>query len=225
MPTRRVTFTSLEGVSPEPQPLPAKKMIPNWYKSMSREMDVGENTFHMGTVKKCSPFHDAITLGYFVRLPSAIRVVFEENRLYFSWRNSQGREINRIEVHPPEQSGPIFGDVWKFMLDWGVKLPDGYSALWTHPLNRHDLPFRTLSGVVDKGYDSPINIPFVWVSEEKETVLDRGLPIAQVIPFRREKWLAAYESIPNSKLMNATHEAANSIDGYRRKFRRRKIYR
>lgn len=225
MPNRRITFIASDEVSEEPKPLLARKMIPDWWKSIPLDMDVGPSSFNMGTVRRCGPFYDALTIGYFVRLPSAIRVVSEEDTLHFSWKYVQGREISRIELHPIEQSGPIIGNVWKFMLDWGIRLPKGYSAIWTHPMNRHDLPFRTLSGIVDEGYDSPVNIPFVWISEEKEVLLDRGLPVAQVIPFRREKWTATYENVPNSKLMDAFHEATNSIQGYKRKFRQPKIYR
>jgi hypothetical protein len=68
-------------------------------------------------------------------------------------------------------------------------LPKGYSALFTHPLNRHDLPFTTLSGIVDGGIkmDPNGNIPF-YLKENFEGIIEQGTPIAQLIPFRQENW-------------------------------------
>ena len=69
-----------------------------------------------------------------------------------------------------------------------VRLPDGYSALFTHPLNRFDLPFITLSGVVDGPFVvQGGNIPF-HVKEGFEGLIEEGTPILQIIPFLRENW-------------------------------------
>ncbi len=47
---------------------------------------------------------------------------------------------------------PLFeGDhfVIKFHNLWTIEAPEGYSLLFTHPVNRFDLPFTTLTGWVD----------------------------------------------------------------------------
>jgi hypothetical protein len=38
--------------------------------------------------------------------------------------------------------------VVKFTNYWTLEVPEGWQILVTHPLNRPDLPFQTLSGVV-----------------------------------------------------------------------------
>jgi hypothetical protein len=61
--------------------------------------------------------------------------------------------------------------------------------LITHPLNRHDLPFTTLSAVVDGGLvlDPNGNIPF-YIKKDFEGVIPKGTPIIQIIPFFQENW-------------------------------------
>jgi hypothetical protein len=61
--------------------------------------------------------------------------------------------------------------------------------LFTHPINRYDLPFITLSGIVDGGFvmNQNGNIPF-YVKTDFEGVIPMGTPIAQLIPFRQENW-------------------------------------
>jgi hypothetical protein len=77
---------------------------------------------------------------------------------------------------------------FKFSNEWGIELPKGYSALYTHPLNRTDLPFYTLSGVVDNDkYVQPVNFPFL-IREDFEGLIEAGTPIAQIIPVKRESW-------------------------------------
>jgi hypothetical protein len=70
-------------------------------------------------------------------------------------------------------------------------LPKGYSALYVSPLNRHDLPFYTLSGIVDS--DSHIqsekdsNIPFL-LKNNFSGIIKKGTPLYQIIPIKRDSW-------------------------------------
>jgi hypothetical protein len=72
--------------------------------------------------------------------------------------------------------------------DWAVELPDGYSALYTSPLNRFELPFLTMSGIVDNDQVVlPGTMPF-FVLKGVTGVLPAGTPYAQIFPFKREHW-------------------------------------
>ena len=68
-------------------------------------------------------------------------------------------------------------------------MPEGWSVLFTHPLNRDDLPFRTLSGIVDcdRFGDGLVHFPAVWTDAEYEGTLPADTPVAQAIPFQRNK--------------------------------------
>lgn len=56
------------------------------------------------------------------------------------------------------------------------------------PLNRPHPAFECFSAVVDTDtYVAPIHFPFVATGEDGHHVLERGTPLIQVIPFRREE--------------------------------------
>jgi hypothetical protein len=74
------------------------------------------------------------------------------------------------------------------------RIPKGYSALFTHPLNRFDLPFVTLSGIVDGEIALHSgNFP-VYFSSTFEGIIPAGTPIAQVILFKTEDWESEEDS-------------------------------
>ena len=59
----------------------------------------------------------------------------------------------------------------------------------THPLNRLDLPFYTLSGIIDGPYVllREGNNPF-YLKKGFEGLIPQGTPIAQLILIKNEKW-------------------------------------
>jgi hypothetical protein len=85
---------------------------------------------------------------------------------------------------------------YKFENKWVMETPPGYSCLITHPLNRFDLPFFTMSGIVDTDQYNflPVNLPF-FLKEGFEGIIPKGTPIAQVIPFKREPWHSEKEDL------------------------------
>jgi hypothetical protein len=58
----------------------------------------------------------------------------------------------------------------------------------THPFNRDDLPFRTLTGVVDSDRFHQIGLlfPARWLDPARVCGLPAGTPVAQCVPVRRE---------------------------------------
>lgn len=71
---------------------------------------------------------------------------------------------------------------------WFPKIPEGYTALFTHPLNRFDLDFLTISGFVDcESFNNAGRMPF-FIKKGFEGVIPAGTPYTQIIPFKNEKW-------------------------------------
>ena len=112
----------------------------------------------------------------------------------------------------------------KFHNLWSIEAPQGYSLLFTHPLNRFDLPFTTLSGMVDcdSFRDSWIYFPAHWHDMNFSGVLPMGTPIAQCLPVKRESWVAQTASFTAEETQRV-HELTKAINRerglYRRKFR------
>ena len=143
-------------------PMPAKMNIPQWYKKLSHNA-------HKKTVKGCMPFLDAISAGYILRLSGQLQV-----------EGSPLLEKN-MDFH-----------IHKILNPWYIKTPPGYSCLFVPPLNNNDDRFDIISGIVDTDtFPARINFPFVvngYKYPKLDTVLKRGTPYAQVIPFKRQGW-------------------------------------
>jgi hypothetical protein len=87
--------------------------------------------------------------------------------------------------------------------DWAVELPKGYSALYTHPINRFELPFITTSGIVDNDKDKlPGTMPFFFL-KGITGILPAGTPYAQILPFRREHWESEYDASLSTEEISA----------------------
>lgn len=170
--------------------IPIKNLIPQWYKDGPTWAN-NKIEANNGAMKLCMPFLDSLIVGYtFVTLDDILVEKDEVGNLNISWKNSSNnlvnfRHPNAAHTLPiPAGHNPTHC-IW--MTQGIIKLPKGYSAVIAHPFNRFDLPFTTLSGVVD---DFPMyggNIPF-FIKEGFEGVIPQGTPFAQIVPFKRENW-------------------------------------
>ena len=72
--------------------------------------------------------------------------------------------------------------------EWGIQVPEGYSALFMTPMNRFDLPFLNTSGVVDNDKVHLLGTFPFFIVKDWEGVIPKGTPFLQVLPFKREDW-------------------------------------
>ncbi len=212
-------------------PVPAVRGLPDWFKTMPPKNfnpSVGRVT---ETVKKCPPFIDAMTYGFLIPLAADLTVKNGE----FTWRFDVPEgfvsefPLSPIDFHDPSQIvGAPFADedrfVIKFNCFWTIEAPKGYAMLFTHPVNRTDLPFTTLTGLVDCDtfHDAPLNFPARWHDAAFEGVLPKGTPVAQCLPVKREAWTSRLDALSreDTKRLIATQEAIGREAGlYRRQFR------
>jgi hypothetical protein len=215
-----------------PPPIPAGQGLPTWLKAMPgqalSQAFLGEDD----TVKRCPPFIDAMTGGFLIPLVCDLTV---ENG-QFTWDDdlpaggAVGFARSPIGLHDPSQVAgtPLFEPdrfLIKFHNLWTIQAPKGYSLLFTHPVNRFDLPFTTLTGLVDCDlyHDSWINFPARWHDESFRGVLPKGTPVAQCFPIRRETWTVDTAPLTETEAERA-RELLNDIRRekgvYRRQFRR-----
>jgi hypothetical protein len=191
-------------------PKPAKGLTPDWYKAAPptigrEEFKILPNGKRNGTFKKCVPFLDAMTAGYTIHLPCDVLVVKDANgNQGFQW-SVDGKVVSTHskEEHP---GFPIPDGYNKTVFTWLghyiIKTPKGTSCLFTHPLNRTDLPFTVISGIVDTdAYLSPVDSPFL-IDSSFTGIIFSGTPICQVIPFRRESWVSAIAHMTKKELDN-----------------------
>ncbi len=232
-----IEFVPTESIYLEKDIKPASMLIPQWYKDAS-QIEAGATTYldknipgnvH-GTFKICSPFLDAITSGYTMVLSGDIEIDREEitRNPSFAWRTSG----NLVSIHTDgswrgmQFDSSYFQAAFKWNNFFGIKTPPGYSTLFIHPLNRLDLPFHTLSGVVDTDSYShvPINFPFV-LKDSFSGILEAGTPLVQLIPFKRENWQHTYSEYNEKEMQAAHHKLYTKIKrSYKKQFWHKKVY-
>lgn len=181
-------------------PEPAISVLPEWYKSLSRfyksNRDLDSNPVnHIGTdgsassTKMCMPYFDALTMGYVYVLSDNVYVDLDEyGKPIVTW-DGQNFVVDQrgmlLDVPIPDHCHPIH---YGWRMDWYYETPPGYSVLITHPMNRDDLPFHTLSGVVDAdNWGLPVFIAF-FLRRGFRGMIPKGTPIFQMIPFKRDDW-------------------------------------
>ena len=68
------------------------------------------------------------------------------------------------------------------MRSFNIKLPKDYSLLFLSPINRFDLPFLSITGIVDCDmYTGTVHFPF-FIKNSFTGIIEKGTPIVQIIP-------------------------------------------
>lgn len=188
------------------RPKPSKNFLPEWFKKMSPydpseespegKVLVVEALNSNATAKKCMPMLDAITSGYTIPLWSDVQIRPFNGSPRITWRSSKnvfdqhGDSSNQIDS-PPGYSNVVF----KYNSFLQIKTPKGYSCLITSPAGHYDSPFRAIPAIVDT--DTPtIDLAFpVWVKNDYMGIVEKGFPLVQVIPFKRDNWKSKFSYI------------------------------
>jgi hypothetical protein len=231
-PSATITFRcppELEAVLP--RPIPAVMGIPDWFKAMPANAFSDVMQTEQMTVKKCPPFIDAMTFGFLIPLVTDLHV---ENET-FTWDlDLPGGAIasyarSPLDFHDNSQvvGTPLFDAdrfIIKFINFWTIETPPGYSLLVTHPVNRYDLPFTALTGLVDTDLynDDFIHFPAQWRDPAFRGVLPKGTPVAQCLPVKRDVWAPRFETIAGDAVARVQDTSAakpNDPGLYRRQYR------
>lgn len=219
-----------------PEPKPAKNFFPEWYKKLPKfennKFDVFSDSVGVKanlTAKSCMPFFDSFMNGYIQETWCDIFIKKEENSIHFFYSNMPEIMSVRKNVSLKEMNNDFFYSAefeWKQY--WIPKMPKGYSMLYTHPLNRTDLPFFSFSGIIDndKYYKEKIagNHPF-FIKKDFNGIIPKGTPMYQMIPIKRERWFS--KKINHDKNWENTEIGPRSFfyDGYKKLFWQKKEFR
>ena len=224
-------------------PILTKTNIPDWFKKLT-------HGYGKLTVKGCIPFLDTLTCGYILKIPTDYRVrhnveIDGEKKVGFDsarqFVNSLAEKININYQGKPEfhSVGQLEGSPYvaknknlafhKILNPWIIKTPPGYSTLFVPPLNNTDDRFSIIPGIVDTdSFKNEINFPIVINGDKYEildTVLERGTPYVQCIPFKRESWKMKIKEINQDKyLSNRFFMMKHLIHNYKRIFWKKKSW-
>ena len=214
-----------------PRPVPARAALPDWLRQMAPRAPSAVHQRSIRTVKQCPPFVDAMSHGFMLLLPCDVSVKAGQ----FSWDwplpalGMSSHPRGPLSFHVPEQlaGSPLARgqqSAVKFNSFWTVELEAGWSLMAVHPVNRDDLPFRLVTGLVDADRFNHvgINFPAVWIDPAFEGMLPRGMPVAQCYPVPREPMTLSCEPMAAEQQAGYDMLATRIMDGpgvYRKGYR------
>lgn len=215
-------------------PKPAKSFIPDWYKDSSSYVTDDKIPIHYDgysnhTLKRCVPIMDSMISGYMLSLPTDVYALDEEkyNGVRLNWAQFPFEVVDGSHSIGQLQNYPMidnFEQLFKWRSWWQIKTPPGYSCLFIHPLHRNDLPFITLSGIVDTdSYDGVVQFPF-FLNNNFFGKIKKGTPIVQIIPFKRDSWKGKNSGFSKEVNKNTARNFSIIGDMYKKVFWKKKEY-
>jgi len=214
-----------------PPPIAARRALPDWVRQMPKDAFSATHGQDVRTVKQCPPFIDAMSHGFIMPLPCDVSV--KAGVLSWDWDlpplSIEAHPRAPISFHVPAQvTGTPLQDpdraIVKFNSFWTIELEPGWSLFATHPVNRADLPFRLLTGLVDADRFTDVGIlfPAVWSDPAFEGVLPRGTPVAQCFPVPRAPLQLDVQSMSADELARYEETAGALLSEagvYRKRYR------
>ena len=213
------------------KPEPASTFMPSWWKEMpvfsggAKKLNL--MPYSNVTAKKCFPLLDGMTTGYIATLWADLLVTDYEGVSGARWTTEapilEAWETSQTQGYELPQ-GFTF-PVYKYLHGWVIKTPPGYSCLITHPFGHPNLPLRTLTGVVDTDtFNGLANSPFV-IQKGFEGIIEKGTPMFQIIPFKRDEWKATYsERSEEESFYEQERFYSKIISRYGRSYRTKKSF-
>lgn len=220
-----------------PPPVPAKDILPNWYTHLSSKKNPDKKSVFFEdeklilneSIRRCMPFKDALTFGYIMCTWQDIWVESNDAEVSFGFQYDpvicKVREGGNSAFPAPVG---YYNTELSWEPKWYAKTPKNYSCLITQPLNRYDLPFITLSGVIDSDAyniaNSATNLPF-FIRKGFSGLIPTGTPMYQIIPFKRDRWYnAPNEWNHDYKQMMIYKIKRHFLNGYRNEYWSKKEY-
>lgn len=208
------------GAEIQPKPVPASTMVPTWYKNMPQYIssnsptDAGklivEDRSSNAGPKKCVPMLDGIISGYIYTLFADVQIIQGPTGPRISWRTKQ----NVFEMHGVGAAlipaPPGFASIpFKYLNTWIPETPKGYSIMVSQPAG-HVTPFHAIPAIIDSDRSTFQFLPPLWVSSTFEGIVEKGTPLAQVTPFKRENWASEFDVYPDGQYQIKEEKGFNS---------------
>lgn len=170
--------TPSEDITPKPSP----KMIPEWYRRTPAMFDPGEKAGT--TVKLCRAFSDALQIGWVIPAPNDIHVE-QDGEHSITTTTPESTHVYSISSFISHGNSTYRMPEFKIDNNWKITTPEGYSSLIMKPFNRI-FPGIELNSmfVPTDSYDDAINFPGVLL--DGEGTIEKGEPLATVIPIKRD---------------------------------------
>jgi hypothetical protein len=226
-----IEFSLLENYANiEHKPVPASQMYPSWFKSLPATTPEG-----MSTLKRCPPMTDMFSLGYIIPMWTEIKMTPTSQGYHIDTRMPiienplEGSRQTLSAQYPQQYQNTPWQDyqVIKLSSPWVVKTPPGYSLMILPLFGQHGCPVEPISAIIEADeYQIALSITCKIVANQGEVVhLLPGMPLAQLVPFKRETWTSKYSIkslVEHAKIANKLRTYITS--GYRRFWHKKKEF-
>jgi hypothetical protein len=205
-------------------PKPAKAYIPKWYKDVPKFED---HTMTRTTIKGCMPFLDSLTSGYIQETWCDLYVESTDDSVTWNFPD----DITLVEDRKGKNRYAVPDEFLNFELNWQQpwipQLPKGYSMIYTHPFNRQDLPFLSVSAIIDNDnfyMENQANHPF-FIKRGFTGIIPKGTPMYQMIPIKRDRWTSETQEFDKELFYRFRSVRQFFNSGYRNMYWQKKEYR
>lgn len=174
------------------------KTIPDWYRKADRfakrpdgEFWIGPDKGKIPTWKACPSLFDIMGSGYTLKTPCDIEFYLNsKGKISVKIEDIKYKDFCTKREKMPQFENPhgYYEEHFAWLPDWAVVVPEGYSVLYTQPFNRFELPFLSVSGIVDNDHVITLGTMPFFIKEGFIGLLPAGTPYMQMLPFKREDW-------------------------------------
>jgi hypothetical protein len=194
MNTKLITFScSEDSILENYPPVPASKIIPEWYKDIPPFAPIDKNyipTDGIGSVKKCIPVLDYMTTGYIIKNPfhSVISKKYEDGYHATTSISTKDQYIGSQPHHQcPVKINDQKNHYVKIHQPWLIKTPPGYSCFYYQPHYLFNKTLEILPGIIDTDkFSEPVSL--VSILHSDSVTLEPDEPLVVVFPFKRDEW-------------------------------------
>jgi hypothetical protein len=232
-----IKFIALSKYSFEvcPKPFPSSEALPQWWKDATPYIKspknpdgkkiIVENKESNPSFKKCIPMLDLLSSGYIIPLWADVQIKIENGFPLITWRVQK----NVFELHDGQEVEIPDGyqnSQFKFLNQWVPKLPKGYSALIIACPGYPNNPFRAMQAIVDYDKTTHALYPPMFLKEGFEGIVEKGTPMFQIIPFKRNNWASKFSFLEEGQeLINWDRDVKGTIvNNYVKNFWEKKSY-
>jgi hypothetical protein len=187
----------------------SSEFIPDWWKSIPKEVLANDDLVSLPTLKSCPGFIDLYRSGFFIPMWTDLMVEVGEfgnpaYRYQYADRRSEAMH------HPTYQRGAAFPEEkyqhLKVSVPWYLKCDEDISFLFSTPTWNMDSPetFTVLPGMLNFKYQGAVNVNTLWTREAqlKRHLLPFGSPLAHLIPMTERKMVLQHHLLDTEEFEN-----------------------
>jgi hypothetical protein len=191
------------------KPVLAKSITPEWWKK-SKVASI-ERGIPNKTIRSCPAMDDWLKTGWILlanrdfHIKVGVGIDDTDSPVVYTKDLEFKRYIGHSASgsHPKEQmsgfeylaEGKPIKDAFKMRNPWNITTPKGYSCFYLDPFLFQNKYFATWQGIIDTD-DFNVNMDnaqiIFYPKVDHDFVITKGTPLCQIIPYKREEWVATY---------------------------------